>query len=62
MAGAKLRHGKFFMPELPVVVQKAYEFNLWLIEKVQRFPRNHRFGVGDRLLQAVLDVRKFVKK
>ena len=38
------------------MVQKAYEFNVWLIEKVQRFPRNHRFGVGDRLLQAVLDL------
>ena len=44
------------MPELPVVVQKAYELNVWLIEKVQRFPRSHRFGVGDRLLQGVLDV------
>ena len=56
-AGTKLRPSKiFFMGELPVVVQKAYEFNVWLIEKVQRFPRNHRFGVGDRLLQAVLDL------
>lgn len=44
------------MSDLPVVVQKAYEFNVWLIEKVQRFPRNHRFGVGDRLLQGVLDL------
>jgi 23S rRNA-intervening sequence protein len=48
--------GKSFMPELPVIVQKAYEFNVWLIEKVTRFPRSHRFGVGDRLLQSVLDL------
>ena len=44
------------IPELPVVVQTAYEFNVWLIEKVQRFPRNHRFGVGGRLLHGVLDL------
>jgi hypothetical protein len=44
------------MADLPVVVQKAYEFNLWLIEKVNRFPRGHRFGVGHRLLQGVLDL------
>jgi hypothetical protein len=44
------------MPDLPSVVQKAYEFNVWLIEKVQRFPKNHRYGVGDRLLHGVLDL------
>ena len=28
--------------ELPVVVQKAYEFSIWLIRKVENFPRSYR--------------------
>jgi hypothetical protein len=50
----------FFMTkptaDLPVVVQKAYELNLWLIQKVENFPRSYRFSVGDRLVQGVLDL------
>ena len=42
--------------ELPVVVQKAYEFSIWLIRKVENFPRSYRFSVGDRLVQGVLDL------
>jgi len=42
--------------ELPVVVQKAYEFSLWIIQKVENFPRSYRFSVGDRLVQGVLDM------
>jgi 23S rRNA-intervening sequence protein len=42
--------------ELPIVVQKAYELNLWLIQKVENFPRSYRFSVGDRLVQSVLDL------
>ncbi len=34
--------------DLPVVVQKAYEFNLWMIQKVENFPRSYRFSVGAR--------------
>ena len=28
---------------------KSYDFTLWLLAKVERFPRSHRFTVGDRL-------------
>jgi hypothetical protein len=42
--------------ELPVVVQKAYEFSLWLVKKVENFPRSYRFSVGDRLVHGVLDL------
>ena len=42
--------------ELPVVVQKAYELNLWLVRKVENFPRSYRFSVGDRLVHGVLDL------
>ena len=42
--------------ELPVVVQKAYELSLWLVRKVENFPRSYRFSVGDRLVHGVLDL------
>src|ERR1035438_7625458 len=59
--GPRLRRGGiFFMSktssELPVVVQKAYELNLWLVKKVESFPRSYRFSVGDRLVHGVLDL------
>jgi len=51
---------KFFMKsksaEFPVVVQEAYEFSVWIIQKVENFPRSYRFSVGDRLVQGVLHV------
>jgi hypothetical protein len=42
--------------ELPIVVGKAYDFSLWLIQKVEHFPRSYRFSIGDRLVATVLDV------
>ena len=39
-----------------VVVERAYEFNLWLLRKVERFPRSFRFSVGDRIVARALDV------
>ena len=40
----------------PVAVGKAYEFVLWLLPKVEKFPRSFRFTVGDRLSVSGLDV------
>jgi hypothetical protein len=37
-------------------VQEAYEFSIWLIRKVENFPRSYRFSVGDRLVQGILDL------
>ena len=34
---------------MPVAVVKVYDFVLWLLPKVENFPRTHRFTVGDRL-------------
>ena len=42
--------------ELPVVVGKAYDFSVWLIQKVEHFPRSYRFSVGDRLVAAAIDL------
>lgn len=42
--------------EPAVVVQRAYDLTLWLVRKVEKFPRSHRFGVGDRVMARALDV------
>jgi hypothetical protein len=38
------------------VVTKTYDLALWVLPHVSRFPRNHRFTLGDRLESGVLDV------
>ena len=49
--------GKFFaMTELAIVVQKAYDWNLWILPKVEKFPRSYRFTVGENLVTASLDL------
>ena len=40
----------------PVVVGKAYDFVLWLLPKVETFPRSHRFTVGERLSAQGLEI------
>jgi hypothetical protein len=44
------------MAETPVVVQRAYDFNLWMIQKAARFPRSYKFSIGDRLVDGVLAI------
>ena len=39
-----------------VVVTKAYDLALWILPKVEKFPRSYRFSVGDRLVAAPLDL------
>ncbi len=38
------------------MVGKAYDLVLWLLPKVERFPRPYRFSVGDRMVGAGLDL------
>lgn len=40
----------------PVAVAKVYDFVLWLLPKVENFPRAHRFTVGERLTASGLDL------
>jgi hypothetical protein len=42
--------------ETAVVVQKTYDFLLWLLPKVEKFPRSFRFSVGDRTVATALDL------
>jgi hypothetical protein len=39
-----------------VAVNKAYDFALWLLPKVEKFPRTFRFTVGERLSAQGLEV------
>lgn len=41
-------------PETAAVVQRAYDFSLWLLPKVEKFPRSYRFTVGERLVAGTL--------
>ena len=36
------------MTETAVVVQKAYDWNLWILPKVEKFPKSYWFSVGRR--------------
>jgi hypothetical protein len=33
-----------------IVVVKTYDLVLWLLPKVEKFPRSYRFSVGDRMV------------
>lgn len=38
------------------MVQRAYDLALWLVHKVEKFPRSFRFSVGDRVIARALDL------
>jgi len=39
-----------------IALEKAYQFTLWLIPTVEKFPRSQKFVLGDRIETAALDV------
>ncbi len=45
---------------LPTVVSDAYELLKWLIDHVGKFPRSHRFVLGERIETAMLDLLMFL--
>ena len=42
--------------ETAIVVEKTYDFLLWLLPKAEKLPRSFRFSVGDRMVAAGLDL------
>ena len=44
------------MPAPVTVVPKAYDLALWLIPRVNEFPRSQRFVLGERIETAALDL------
>lgn len=43
-------------PDTATVVVKAYDAALWLLRKVEKFPRSHRLTVGDRIVGEALEL------
>jgi hypothetical protein len=39
-----------------VVVQKAYDWALWIIPKVEKFPKSYRFSIGQSLVTASIEL------
>ena len=42
--------------EPAVILVKAYDHVLWSVQKAEKFPRSFRFCVGERIVQASLDL------
>ena len=43
------------MTEPTLVVQRAYDWNLWILPKVEK-PKSYRFSVGQNLVSTSLDL------
>jgi len=39
-----------------VVLEKAYQFLLWLVPTVEKFPKSQKFLLGDRIQSLALDI------
>ena len=48
-------------PELSVIT-KTYDFVLWLIPRIDKFPRSRKFTLGDHLERDALDLLKCLVK
>jgi hypothetical protein len=44
------------MSEPPVWLSKGYEYTKWVISRVDQFPKNQRFFLGQRWVDSVLDL------
>ena len=44
------------MTEPTVVVQKAYDWALWIVPKVEKFPKSYRFSIGQSMVASSLEL------
>jgi hypothetical protein len=44
------------MPKEVDAITKLYDFLLWIIPKLEKFPRGHKFLIADRIETILLDV------
>lgn len=42
------------------LVQKVHNLTVWVLKKVERFPRSYRFTVGDRITATMLDLQSSI--
>jgi hypothetical protein len=43
-----------------LAVEAHYQFLLWLVPTVDRFPKSQRFVFGDRVINLALDILEFL--
>ena len=41
-----------------IALEKCYQFLLWLVPNVEKFPRSQKFLLGDRIQNLALDVQE----
>lgn len=41
-----------------VALEKTYQFLLWLVPAIEKFPRSHKFTLGDRIQTTALDFQE----
>ncbi len=44
------------MKKIAPVIEKAYDAILWLLPKIEQFPRSQKFLLGDRIETMLLDI------
>jgi len=49
------------MKESPIF-SRTYDLVLWVVPQVNKFPRVHRFGVGERVIRYTLDFQETLIK
>ena len=42
--------------DVPPVISRVYDLTLWLLNCISKFPRSHRFVLGDRIETVALEV------
>jgi hypothetical protein len=45
------------MPKEVDAITKLYNFILWIIPKLEKYPRSHKFLIADRIENLMLDIR-----
>ena len=43
------------MSDLPII-QKTYDLIKWYVPILERLPKNHKFGLGDRIVSGLYDL------
>jgi hypothetical protein len=56
-AGREAAGGRKHRPQAtPVIALRMEGLLAWTVERVAKFPREHKFTVGDRLVETCLDI------
>jgi hypothetical protein len=48
--------------DLPIVVTQWYAYAMWLLERVESFPKSQRFILGQRLSNHAMDMLEMLVK